>query len=144
MHRQNAPCAVERSAPRWAGVRVLEIAHRLNDQCIAMLAHMAGSQATTIDCNPVTRLSELWAQVSASARVLAARCPVLLVDLNFNSADWWKRAAQRPAGGTCSMLAHSYFPEAWAGAMLREVLIEAWSAARSMPYACLLYTSRCV
>lgn len=135
MHRQNSPCAAECTAPRWAGVRVLEIAHRLNDQCIAMLAHMAASQATTIDCNPVTRLSELWTQVNASARVLAARCPVLLVDLNFNSADWWNRAAQRSAGGTCSMLPHSFFPEAWASAMLREVLIEAWSAARSMPYA---------
>jgi hypothetical protein len=114
---------------------VLEIAHRLNDRCIAMLTHLAASQATTIDCNPVTRLSELWAQVSASARERAARCPVLLVDLNFNSADWWNRAAQRSAGGTCQMFAHSFFPEAWASAILREVLIEAWSAARSMPYA---------
>jgi hypothetical protein len=114
---------------------MLEIAHRLNEQCIALLAEKGASHGTSIQCNPLSRFSELWARIDHSARVCAARCPVLLFDLNFDRADWWFRATQPAAGDARPLHAESFFPEPHASAILREILTEAWSGVRSMPFA---------
>jgi len=123
------------STPGWSGVGVLQIAHRLNEQCIAALAEAAASQTAAMDSNPLAGLSSILAQLEIQARRRAARCPVLLVDLNFGRADWWARVAQgEPSSGT-SLLPGGVLPVEVARELLRDVLIEAWSAARSLPLA---------
>ena len=134
MHRKNGDGA-HRLAPGWAGRRVLEVAHRLNEECIAALAEAAAPHEPPADFNPVAGLSELWRQLDGPAVSRASRSAVLLVDLNFARADWWSRAAQSSARSNPCACAGSAFPIEIARDLLREVLTETWSAHRSMPHA---------
>ena len=73
---------------RWPGEEALATVRQLNTRCIARLAEQPHEDAT---------LSALWAQVDARACERAGRCPVLLIDLNFQRPEWWQRASQRIA-----------------------------------------------
>lgn len=123
------------SAPRWAGVRVLQVAHRLNEQCIAALAEEASSDPHALSSHLPAELSALWRELDERACTLAARCPLLLVDLNFTRTDWWGRAAQGALSGTSQTLAAPFLRLDLARDIVREALIETWSASRSMPQA---------
>lgn len=123
------------SAPGWAGRRVLQVAHRLNEECIAALAKAAAAEHCAADFNLLIELSELWLELDDAAISRAARCPVLLLDLNFDRAEWWSRAAQGAAWSNARPLAGSVFPIEIVRDLLREVLTETWSAHRSMPRA---------
>ena len=123
------------SAPGWAGRRVLEVAHRLNEECIAALARAAASEQPQADFNPVAGLSNLWRRLDGAGISRASRSPVLLVDLNFSRADWWCPVAQGLVPSSSRVGAGSVFPIEIARDLLREVLIETWSAARSVTRA---------
>jgi hypothetical protein len=119
---------------RWSGVRVLETAHRLNARCFALLAETARVQSAGIECNAVYAPQELWAQVDARVCERAGRCPVLLLDLNFERVDWDRI---RPSDSVIPRARglHALFTVEQAAPLLREILMEAWSLARSMPSA---------
>ena len=123
------------SAPRWAGVRVLQVAHRLNEQCIAALAEPANSDPQALSSHLPAELSALWRELDERACTLAARCPLLLVDLNFTSRDWWGRAAKGALASTPQTFGGGFLRPDLARDIVREVLIETWSASRSMPQA---------
>lgn len=116
-------------------MRVLQVAHRLNEQCIAALAESANSNPYALSSQSPAELLALWPELDERACTLAARCPLLLVDLNFTRTDWWRRAAQGALASTPQTFTAGVLRPDLARDIVREVLIETWSASRSMPQA---------
>jgi hypothetical protein len=114
---------------RWAGLEVLDSTRRLNARCFGLLAEVARTEHARIACGGVFGFQELWAQVDPQACERAGACPVLLLNLHFDSSERWKRIADgilsRPVRGT------TLFPVASAAPLLREILTEARIIARS-------------
>jgi hypothetical protein len=73
----------------------------------------------------------MWAHASEATLSRAARCPMVLLDFNFQRAAWWSRVIGGQASveprieSSMGFHAHETMP------LARELLIEAWSAARS-------------
>ena len=82
---------------RWAGVMMLQTAHRLNERCISLLAEAICTGGASIELHAMYRLRELWAQVDARVCERAGRCPVLLLDLNFQRKEWWRQVGHGDA-----------------------------------------------
>jgi hypothetical protein len=120
---------------RWAGVRMLQTAHRLNERCFYLLAETFRAGGASIELHSMFGLRELWAQVDARVCERAGRCPVLLLDLHFQRADWWKRVGQGDIRASTSNGPSPIFTVERATPLLREILMEAWSIGRSMPHA---------
>lgn len=81
----------------------------------------------------VLALQEFAGQVDARVCERAGRCPVLLVDLNFQRPAWWQRleyAAPAAMDGPRTLLTREA-----AAPLLREILMEAWSTGRTLPRA---------
>jgi hypothetical protein len=111
---------------RWPGENALATVRQLNTRCVGLLAAEKPHDDET--------LSALWAKVDARVCERAGRCPVILIDLNFQRADWWQRASQRSADpiGTEGERA----PETeHAASLVREILMDAWTIGRTMPRA---------
>jgi hypothetical protein len=103
---------------RWEAESALGRVHHFNERGLALMAEAA------LRDEP---LAVLWRQADARALKRAARCPVLLVGLHFQRPDQWLRIAQRRGA-----------PEAQptlSAALLREILLEAWTLGRTMPRA---------
>ena len=109
----------------WPGENTLATVRQLNTRCVARLAEQPHEDAT---------LSALWAQVDARACERAGRCPVLLVDLNFQRPEWWQRASQRSVGLLLPEDA-SLRDTGGAVALVREILMDARTIGRTMPRA---------
>ena len=120
---------------RWAGVMMLQTAHRLNERCISLLAETFRAGGARIGVSAMYGLRELWAQVDARACERAGRCPVLLLDLNFQRKEWWRQVGDGDARAPSVNGPSALFREAHATALLREILTEAWSIGRSIPHA---------
>ena len=111
---------------RWPGEKTLATVRQLNTRFLALMAEQPHHDAT---------FSSLWAQMDERARERAGRCPVLLIDLNFQRPEWWQRANQRsfdpllPEGDE-----HSPDSER-AVSLVREILMDAWTLGRTMPRA---------
>jgi hypothetical protein len=115
---------------RWPGMRMLETVHRLNGQCVALLAGLAREGAPAQIPTAALASRELWARVDEAACRRAASCPVLLLDLKFQDPLWW--AEIRDENADLARDSGAIRPFA---VPLREVLLEAWSQARVMPRA---------
>ena len=50
---------------RWAGVRMLQTAHRLNERCFSLLAETVRTRGASVELHVMYGLRELWAQVDA-------------------------------------------------------------------------------
>ena len=110
---------------RWPGEDALATVRRLNARGFALLAEQPHADAV---------LSALWAQVDARACERAGRCPVLLIDLNFQRSEWWQRAGQRRAD--TMLLEAAYTAETERAALLvREILMDALTIGRTTPRA---------
>ena len=120
---------------RWAGVRMLQTAHRLNERCFSLLAETVRTGGASIELHAMYRLRELWAQVDARVCERAGRCPVLLLDLNFQRADWWRWVGQGDGRASSVNVPSALFAVERATPLLREILMEAWSIGRSIPHA---------
>jgi hypothetical protein len=113
---------------------MLQTAHRLNGRCISLLAETVRTGGASIELHGMYGLRDLWAQVDTLVCERAGRCPVLLLDLNFQRADWWGRASHvdgraSSVNGPCAL-----FTEDHATPLLREILMESWSIGRTMPH----------
>jgi hypothetical protein len=120
---------------RWTGVRMLQTAHRLNERCIYLLAETVRTGGPSVEQHAMYCLRELCAQVDARVCERAGRCPVLLLDLNFQRADWWSRIGHGDARASSVNGPSALFTGEHATSLLREILMEAWSIGRSMPHA---------
>jgi len=109
---------------RWPGENTLATVRQLNTRCVARLAAQPHEDAT---------LSALWAQVDARACERAGRCPVLLIDLNFQRPEWRQRASQRSAvplpDGASALDTEGVV------SLVREILMDARTIGRTMPRA---------
>jgi hypothetical protein len=110
---------------RWPDENALATVRQLNTRCIARLAEQPHEDAT---------LSALWTQVDARACERAGRCPVLLIDLNFQRPEWWQRAGRRSAVPLLPEGASTLGTEG-AVSLVREILMDAWTIGRTMPRA---------
>jgi hypothetical protein len=123
---------------RWAGVRMLPTAHRLNERCFSLLAETVCAGGARIESHAMYGLREIWAQVDARACERAGRCPVLLLNLNLQGPECrkWVGGGNEIVSnvtGACGLfkMEHSI-------PLLREILMEAWSICRSVPHAATL------
>jgi hypothetical protein len=110
---------------RWPGENALATVCQLNTRCIARLAEQPHDDAT---------LSALWAQLDARACARAGRCPVLLIDLNFQRLEWWQRASQRSADPHL-LEGASALDSGGTVSLVREILMDARTIGRTMPRA---------
>jgi hypothetical protein len=107
---------------------------RLNERGLALLTKTA--QAT----NRAERLASwkeilpLWARASEATLSRAARCPMVLLDFNFQHVAWWSRVIRTPRGGEYRQPRLSAFRTDDAIPLARDLLLEAWSATRSLSH----------
>jgi hypothetical protein len=134
MHEMNGLRRAAMSPNRWAGVMMLQTAHRLNERCVTLLAETVRAGSASIGLHAMYGLRELWAQVDARACERAGRCPVLLLDLNFQRKEWWRQVGHGDARAPSVNGPAALFTEEHATPLLREILMESWSIGRSMPH----------
>ena len=77
---------------RWRSARILEAVCQINEHLVSALTELArhGDVSATIVAENVKVLCHL--DVAACKR--AARIPILLLDLHFQSEDWWRDAVR--------------------------------------------------
>jgi hypothetical protein len=124
----NRPRSAHAMAPhRWRSARILEAVCQINEHLVSALTELArhGDVSATIVADNVKVLRHL--DVAACKR--AARIPILLLDLHFQSEDWWRDAA-RLNGKTSRVTASSGgLPADQIAELTRETLLIAWLAA---------------
>lgn len=128
----------DRAAPGptgWAGLQAIATVHRLNARCFTTLAEVVQSGSASIERSPIYRNAELWRQMDQMASERAGRCPVLLINLNFDRLDWWKRVSEKRVAVPGPAASSELIDEAQATPLLREILMEVWHLGRSMPRA---------
>ena len=103
---------------RWPGESALGRVHHFNERGLKLMAEQI------LQDHP---LAALWAQADARALKRAARCPVLLMNLYFHRPDPWLRITQKRGAPKAQPTLSS--------ALLREILLEAWTLGRTMPRA---------
>jgi hypothetical protein len=119
-------------APEWKGAHALSLVRDLNARCIDALVQVAHSRQLTTGIEVVDQHRALWRKLDATSRRRAAAAVILLMDVQFLSADWWQWARGR----------HSRFraagarrlPTKLANELMRETLILAWSTASTDPH----------
>jgi hypothetical protein len=110
---------------RWEGAGTLTTVHQFNRRFLELLARQRHADATLVG---------LWAQLDDRACERAGRCPVLLIDLNFQRPEWWQRASQKVADPVLSDSGRGPDTER-AVSLLREILIDARTLGHTMPRA---------
>ena len=74
-----------------------------------------------------------WASASEGTLERAARCPMLLLDFNFQRVSWWSQAISTQPLAEPRTANLSAFQADDAIPLAHDLLLEAWSAARSTP-----------
>jgi len=110
---------------------MLREARQLNERCFAALAQVIKAHPERAATPALEVLSEFARQIDARVCERAGSCPVLLLDLNLNAPEHGHRI---PVGMHSSTPSALFTPEA-AGPLLHEILMQAWSLARSAPRA---------
>ena len=119
---------------RWPGREVLEAARELNTRYMELLAEVASTPEAGDAWGGLIGHLNLWKQLNVDACGRAGRCPVLLLNINFERTDWWSRVRHSPIvldSGAPGALFH----KDRAAPLIREILTEARSAARGFPAA---------
>src|SRR5882724_4628023 len=107
---------------------------RLNERGLALLTQAAQASDWTEPQASLKEILELWAHASESLLVRAACCPMVLLDFNFQRVAWWNRVINAQIREESSHPRLSAFHIDEAMPFARELLLEAWSAARSMSH----------
>jgi hypothetical protein len=119
----------------WPGLPLLQPAHLLNQRCFAQLAEAVRTLPPGFGSPAALVLQEFAGQVDARACERAGRCPVLLLDLNFQRPEWWQGLEYAVPAGTDDEAPRTLLTRAAAAPLLREILMETWSTARTLPRA---------
>jgi hypothetical protein len=123
---------------RWDGLPMLQPAYALNARCFGLLSQIAAGQSSATGSYAMDLLRASAAQLDARASERAGRCPVLLVNLNFQDAEWWRCLTHsRPKAMHLNGPRPVLTQEA-AAPLLQEILMEAWSRGRTTPRAAAL------
>lgn len=127
---------------KWTGADVPELLYEINESCLAAL--QKGAQGYVKDpashpFNIVKLHQHLWLDLNELALRRAARVPCLLVDVHFQSEEWWRWARSHRAKSSKSERALAAFAPKVARNLMVETLVLAWHTARSdRPTATLL------
>lgn len=132
----------DRAAPApngWSGLKAITKLHELNERCFAALAEIARTCDTPTARSAIYRESELWKRVDQRARERAGSCPVFLLNLNFESLDWWTRVGGDKRDAPPTPANPAVYDERQAKLLAQEVLMEAWQLGRTNPNAANLF-----
>jgi hypothetical protein len=105
---------------------------RLNERGLALLTKAAQALDAAKPQTPCKEILPLWARASESTLSRAACCPMVLLDFNFQRLAWWTRVINAEAPGESRQLRLSTFHTDEAIFLARDLLLEAWSAARTL------------
>jgi hypothetical protein len=127
-HRRDTPCNAL-PAHKWRRLRVLQDVCHLNQNILDELSSLAKSGSTDAP-RLVLDDSDLWASMDPEAVLRAAQMPVLLLDLKFQDAMWWRdvslaamtRSVCGPSDGSMVSTRMTQF--------CRQALILVWPAVR--------------
>jgi hypothetical protein len=115
-------------------------ARRLNERGLALLTKAAQASHCAEELVSWKEVLPLWACASETIVGRAARCPMVLLDFNFQRAAWWSRVINTQPCGESRQPSLSAFHTNEVIPLARDLLLEAWSAARSIsPVASLVF-----
>jgi hypothetical protein len=125
---------------KWTGAEIPQLLHDLNESCLAALQKLAQGDFTPpggiFECVNLHR--QLWLDLDELSLQRAARAPCLLVDVHFQSEEWWRWARGHRAMSFKGVPSATFPPKA-ARELMTETLVLAWHTARSdRPTATLL------
>jgi hypothetical protein len=102
----------------------------LNGQCLELLAEQAFvpvSQSNLL----LRQIGDIWRTLDTDARVRAATCPYLLVDVGFSDPLRWRWVGGQHIGDAARVTYGSFFTVPRSLTVARQVFIYAWHLARS-------------
>ncbi|MHB8474789.1 MAG: hypothetical protein ACYDBZ_00690 [Steroidobacteraceae bacterium] len=106
----------------------------MNERCLALLIKAAQASYGREGLARWKEVFPLWACASETIVGRAARCPMVLLDFNFWHVTWWNRVLNaQPCAEPRQPRLHAFHTEE-AIPLARDLLLEAWSAARSMAH----------
>jgi len=124
----------------------------LNEQCLELLAEQSlasASQGSLL----LRQVGDIWRTLDGEARLRAAACPYLLVDVGFSDPNRWRCMGAPYIGDTMRASYGAFFTVSRALTVARQVFIYAWHLARSkditaqlllgMPTPCMQLISAC-
>ena len=117
----------------WAGSPMLVAARQLNERSVALLAQAVHVGPCPQGSSALTALRELGGNLDGRVCERVGRCPVLLVDLNFQQSEWWSCVAHGPSESIRLNGPPAVFTQEAAAPLLHEILLEAWSIGRTLP-----------
>ncbi|MBB6095010.1 hypothetical protein HNQ60_003897 [Povalibacter uvarum] len=101
--------------------------YALNERCLELFIELARPERHPATTAIVSQHRSLWRSLTVTARKRAARAPFLLLDVEFQDADWWRSARDLRSNHRRKMVLHAAFPGKIAGELMRETLMLAWS-----------------
>jgi hypothetical protein len=120
---------------KWTGAETLDFVHALNERCLQVLGHRVNTEGRALfQCEAfeiVRACQELWLQLDEAAVRRAAKSPVLLLDVRFDSLAWWRESHSEGTNGQKDVNPSGSFPADVARELTAETLTLAWHATRS-------------
>jgi hypothetical protein len=106
---------------------------QLNERCVDSLVQVAHSRQLSTGVGIVDQHRALWRKLDRTARRRAAAAALLLMDVQFLNAEWWRWARGRQTSRFRAPAARG-LPAKLANELMRETLILAWSTASTDPH----------
>jgi hypothetical protein len=113
------------------GIPLQSTIRRLNERGLALLTKAAQLGHWADGPASWKEVSWLWARASESTLARAAGCPMVLLDFNLQRVGWWRRVIDSGLSGDSLRPRLSAFHTEEAIELAHDLLLEAWSAARS-------------
>jgi hypothetical protein len=128
------PRVRERTADTSANETLLGNAvRRLNARGLTFLTRAVQKSGWAEGLTPWKEIFSSWAGASERTLERAARCPMVLLDFNFQRVSWWAQVVNTQPREEPRRVNLSAFQTDEAMPLAHDLLLEAWSAARSMP-----------
>jgi hypothetical protein len=106
---------------------------RLNERGLTFLTKSVQKSEWAEGQLPWKETFSSWACASERTLERAARCPMVLLDFNFQRVSWWSQVVNTQLREEPRHATLSAFQRDEATPLAHDLLLEAWSAARSMP-----------
>jgi hypothetical protein len=106
---------------------------RLNGRGLTFLTKAVQTSESDEAQTPWKEIFSSWACASERTLERAARCPMALLDFNFQRVSWWSQVVNTQPREEPRHANLSAFQRDEAIPLAHDLLLEAWSAARSMP-----------
>lgn len=118
-------------------VQSLAPLREVNDRCIEMLA-VAARKEQAGSLMLVSHLKDVLLRTTPEIRARAAERPILLTDMKFTNAAWWRAAREHPARPAPLPSWRGCFPKPAAVGLARATLMLVWHSVRSSPESAVL------